>query len=142
MINKKIIKIGIIGGLGPLASASFVETFYTSYLQNESLKENYYSPCVYLYSEPLMTQLSATLSIHQSEAELLEKLEKNIEHLIIQGVDSIVICCFTAHILIPKLLPRQQKEVYSLVSFVLKHVLAQKLNLLFFPHRLQEKCEY
>ncbi|WP_454784787.1 aspartate/glutamate racemase family protein [Legionella sp. WA2024007413] len=124
-MNKKTIRIGIIGGMGPLASASFVETLYITYLNKNDLKEEYHPPYVYLYSEPLQTQSTALMSVNQSKAELLAKLEKNIVHIIQMDVDCIVICCFTAHTLLPQLLPEYQAKICSMVTRVLEHVLAQ-----------------
>ncbi|MCW8469905.1 aspartate/glutamate racemase family protein [Fluoribacter gormanii] len=124
-MNKKTIKVGIIGGMGPLASASFVETLYTTYLKKNTLKEEYHSPYVYLYSEPLQTQATSLMSVNQSKAELSTKLAKNIAQLVQQEVDCIVICCFTAHALLPQLLPEHQSKICSLVTSVLEYVLAQ-----------------
>ncbi|PWY54656.1 amino-acid racemase [Legionella qingyii] len=124
-MNKKTIKIGIIGGMGPLASSAFVETLYTVYLSKHTLKKEYHPPYVYLYSEPLQTQSTALMSVHQSKAELLAKLENNIAYLLQQNVDYLIICCFTAHALLPQLLPEHQAKICSLVTWVLEHVLAQ-----------------
>ncbi|WP_131778405.1 aspartate/glutamate racemase family protein [Legionella bozemanae] len=124
-MNKKTIKVGIIGGMGPLASASFVETLYAAYLNESTLKEKYHPPYVYLYSEPLQTQSTTLMSINQSKMEFLAKLEKNTDNLVQQDVDCIVICCFTAHALLPQLLPERQTKICSLVTPVLEHVLAQ-----------------
>ncbi|KTD11910.1 amino acid racemase [Legionella gratiana] len=129
-MNKKTIKVGIIGGMGPVASASFVETLYTTYLNKIDLKEEYHPPYVYLYSEPLQTQSTALMSVNQSKAELLAKLEKNIAHLVQHDVDCIVICCFTAHALLPQLALEHQAKIYSLVTLVLEHVLAQNTQFL------------
>lgn len=124
-MNKKTIKVGIIGGMGPLASASFVETLYTAYLSENTLKEEYHPPYVYLYSEPLQTQTTSLMSVNQSKAELLTKLAENIGRLVQQEIDCIIICCFTAHALLPQLLPEHQSKICSLVTRVLEHVLAQ-----------------
>lgn len=124
-MNKKTIKVGIIGGMGPLASASFVETLYTAYLSESTLKEAYHPPYVYLYSEPLLTQTTSLMSMNQNKAELLAKLTKNINQLIQQEVNSIIICCFTAHALLPQLLPEHQAKICSLVTWGLEHILEQ-----------------
>jgi aspartate racemase len=124
-MNKKIIKVGVIGGLGPLASASFVETIYKTYLSKDYLKERYHSPYVYLYSEPLLSQSTSIMSMDKSQVELLTKLEKNIAQLVHQDVDYVVICCFTAHALIPQLLPIYQNKICSLVTLVLQYVLTR-----------------
>lgn len=129
-MNKKTIKVGIVGGIGPLASASFVETLYTTYLNKNELKEEYHSPYVYLYSEPLQSQSTALMSVNQSKSELLAKLEKNITHLVQHEVNCIVICCFTAHALLPQLVPEHQTKIYSLVTKVLEHVLVKNTQFL------------
>jgi aspartate racemase len=127
IMTKIIRKIGVIGGLGPLASASFVEDIYSSYLQNAFLQKHYSTPYVYLYSEPLITQSTSLMSIRHTEVELFEKLEKNIGHLLDQQkVDCLIICCFTAHVLIPKLTSMYQNKILSLATLVLKQVLEQK----------------
>lgn len=129
-MNKKTIKVGIIGGMGPLASASFVETLYTVYQNESAFTEEYYSPYVYLYSEPLQTQSTPVISVNQSKEELITKLEKNIVHLIQLNVDCIVICCFTAHAFLPQLFPEHHAKISSLVSRVLEYVLAQNTQFL------------
>lgn len=127
-MDKKTIKVGVIGGLGPLASASFVETIYIAYLNNEIWQQHHYAPNVYLYSEPLQSQSNPVMSVRQSEAELLAKLEKNTASLMNHEMDCIVLCCFTAHVLLPKLLTQHQVKIYSLITLVLEYVLEKKDN--------------
>jgi aspartate racemase len=131
-MNKKIIKIGIIGGFGPLASASWVETIYSSFLQKENTEQNQYLPYVYLYSEPLLLLSSSVMSLKDSETELLAKLKKNIANLVHQEVDFILICCWTAHALLPKLLHIHQAQISSLVTLVLENVMSQKEQFMIF----------
>lgn len=125
-MNKKIIKIGIIGGFGPLASASFVETIYLSFLGNEALQQHYHPPYVYLHSEPLTSQATALMSVAHSEVELLTKLEKNIGLLVVQEINYLVICCLTAHALLPQLRPNYQNKISSLVTLILEYILAHQ----------------
>lgn len=129
---KKISKIGVIGGLGPLASASFVETLYTQYIHNENLKNSYHYPYIYLYSEPLLTQASEVMSISDCSEELLRKLNKCIANLLEQDIEHILICCFTAHIMLPKLPSQYQTKIHSLVTLVLEHVGALDKKFVFF----------
>lgn len=122
-MDKKIIKIGIIGGLGPLASASFTETLYTTYLSENILKERYHPPYVYLCSEPLERSSTGLMSITQNKNELLGKLKDNIVYLNHQRVTCIIICCFTAHALLPELSAFHQNKIFPLITNVLEHIL-------------------
>ena len=81
-MQKKYLRIGVIGGLGPLASASFVDTLYTIYLSQPSIQAHYFSPNVYLYSEPLTSQSTAVMSVTQTQNELLGKLSVNFKKLL------------------------------------------------------------
>jgi aspartate racemase len=121
-MEKNILKIGVIGGLGPIASASFIETIYTHYLTQLSVQDKYCSPNIYLYSEPLTSQSTAVMSLIQTEVELLEKLSVNIDKLLELDVDYIIVCCFTAHALLTKLSQKQQTRILSLVPLVLKTI--------------------
>ena len=127
-MQKKNLRIGVIGGLGPLASASFVDTLYTIYLSQPSIQAHYFSPNVYLYSEPLTSQSTAVMSVTQTQNELLGKLSVNFKKLLNQHVDYIIICCFTAHTFLSHLSKKQQDKALSLITLVLETIQQQEGN--------------
>ncbi len=103
--------LGILGGMGPLASAEFVKTIYEC-----SMGEvEQHSPMVLMYSDPAFPDRTETL-IGGSYDELLSRLTRSLEALCSLNVSQIVICCVTAHYLLPELAPHLRAKVASLLD--------------------------
>ncbi len=105
--------LGVIGGMGPLASAEFVKTIY----QLSSDRPEQEAPVVILYSDPTFPDRTEAL-LTQSYGPLLNKLLEALTALHAQGVRKIVICCFTIHYLLPQLPPQFRERIISLINVV------------------------
>ena len=118
--------LGIVGGMGPLASAEFLKTIY-----EYSLKENEQdSPIIMMYSDPTFPdRTEAFLSGHCDN--LLESLINALHRLCEFGASRMVVCCVTIHYLLPKLPSTLRKQIISLLDVTLAGVMqAQRKSLL------------
>lgn len=103
--------LGVLGGMGPLASAQFIRTIYQ--LCDES--NEFHFPKIRLVSEPdipdrtLSIQTSATGDLEHRIVSLLSSLEPH--------VDRLLICCFTAHTLVPNFPEHIRRKLISLVDY-------------------------
>lgn len=102
MAKKEI--LGIVGGMGPLASAEFVKTIY----EQSVGEQEQHSPAVLLHSDPSFPDRTQSLLAGEWEPSL-HKLIETLNELHKLGASRIVICCLTIHYLLPKL-PRELKS--------------------------------
>lgn len=110
--------LGIIGGLGPLASAEFLKTIYEHTLNQPEQR----APCVMMYSDPSFPDRTEALLNGKSDL-MLARLVQALEHLDDSGVSQTVICCVTMHHLLPFLPARFTARLLSLIDVVLTEVL-------------------
>lgn len=115
--------LGILGGLGPLASAEFLKTIY-EFNVTESEQE---SPACILYSDPTFpNRIDAILGV--SEDLLVNRLVKSLESLYQLRVSKVVIACITIHYFLPKVPLRLREKVISLIDLIFKEVLDTRTN--------------
>ena len=108
MSKETRIALGIVGGMGPLASAEFVRTVYEYGLgEREQL-----SPTVLLYSDPTFPDRTDAF-MSGNDGPLLEKLIDVITRLDRLGVEKVVICCMTIHYLLPRLPEALRSKIIS-----------------------------
>lgn len=105
--------LGIVGGLGPLASAEFVKTIYE---HNRGRREQDL-PLVFMQSDPTFPDRTEALLAGDYET-LLAKLNKALYGLCELGASRVVICCITIHYLLPKLPPELRRPVISLLDVI------------------------
>lgn len=118
--------LGILGGLGPLASAEFLKTIYE---YSPSTCEQEY-PRVVMYSDPTFPDRTETLLAGFDEL-LLVPLVDALRHLEQLGANRIVICCVTLHHLLPQLPPGLRSRIWSLLDVVFEQVIeSQQRHLL------------
>lgn len=110
---------GILGGLGPLASAEFLNTIY----ELAGPEAEQFRPRVVLLSDPSFPDRSTALLNGQS-ALLAAHLERRLKILREVGASQVIICCFTLHSVLPLLPPAVRKNVISLVNVALEEMLA------------------
>ncbi|MBP5974472.1 aspartate/glutamate racemase family protein [Brasilonema sp. CT11] len=116
--------LGIVGGMGPLASAEFLKTIYEHNLLGNREQQ---APKVILYSDPTFPDRSEVL-LRGEYSLLLEHLTHVLYQLCDLQVSKIVICCITSHYLLPQL-PRQLRErLISLIDVILNEVLERQEN--------------
>lgn len=120
---KNIKRLGILGGMGGLASAKFLLDIYS--LIGQTAKENKQLPII-LNSETNTPNRSEL--IINNQIELLSKyLEKQLGDLKKQKVSHIVICCFSYHSVLNYIGPNLRKRVVSLVDFT-NQILKNKIG--------------
>ncbi|MFP4220443.1 MAG: aspartate/glutamate racemase family protein [Phormidium sp.] len=110
--------LGVLGGIGPLASAEFIKTIY-EYTLGEREQE---SPIALLYSDPTFPDRTQSL-LAQEEDELLRQLIRSLEQMKEFGVAKIVICCITSHHLFNKYPPHLKEMLISLIDVTLNRVI-------------------
>jgi aspartate racemase len=112
---------GVIGGMGPLASAEFMKTIYE--LGDKHHEQD--TPVVMLVSDPTVPDRTECFLNNRSHV-LLERLESSIRHLDSLKVTNIVVCCLTIHRVLPLLSGGLGRKVLSLVDLVLCAVIESK----------------
>ena len=112
-------RLGILGGMGPLASAEFLATLYRLNLIEPEQK----TPSCVVLSDP--TFPDRTEAILAGSVEILAKrLEQALQALLDQGADRIVIACVTIHHVLPLVPEPLRLKVVSLIDLMLDEVLA------------------
>jgi len=109
---------GVLGGMGPLASAEFMNTIYE---QNAKGPEQQ-SPIVFLFSDPTIPDRTDSFA-NGEEQILLKRLLSSMELLASVGATRIIICCMTIHMLLPKLPNVLQEKIVSLVDVIFARIL-------------------
>ena len=102
---------GVLGGMGALASARFVETLYRRNLSTHEQAQ----PIVLLRSNPQLPDRTRALLDGRHEA-LAEALSAELEALRDSGADRMVMCCFTAHLVWDALPPELSARTVSLLD--------------------------
>lgn len=109
--------LGVLGGMGPLASAEFLKTVYEYNLpEREQL-----APNVVLLSDPSFPDRTDAFLAGRGE-EVLRPLVEALERLTALGATRIVICCVTAHHLLPLVPAELRSRVISLLDVVFEQV--------------------
>lgn len=108
--------IGIIGGMGPRASAAFLNTIY-AYAQGDER----HAPSVILNSVSGAPDRNAAIA-GQGEKDLVSHIQRAGDVLLDAGVQSVIIACVTAHAFIPRLSLALQKRIISLVDVALRQI--------------------
>ncbi len=119
MRQSQVSPIGVLGGMGPLASAAFVRTIYGMY--RGRIEQD--SPIVLLNSNPKIGDRTATFLNGGDHRPLLRDLEGGIGSLLAQGAEQVVICCVTMHHLLPLVRADLRRRVVSLVDTVFEELL-------------------
>ena len=110
--------LGIIGGLGPLASAEFLKTIYECNLT--ALEQE--SPKCILYSDPTFPDRTDAI-LGGAEDIIVNLLIRSLENLCQMGVSRIVIACITMHYFLPKVPVSLKERVISLINLIVEEVL-------------------
>ena len=112
--------IGILGGMGPLASAGFINGLYQKCQAKFANEQSY--PRLVLLSDPSIPDRMASTVDPFAYEKLILALENNIEKLCNVGAESILMCCFTAHYFLSSLSLESRSRLISLVT-LLDHAL-------------------
>lgn len=112
--------LGIVGGMGPLASAELLATIYRENLPDREQE----APRCLLLSDPTFPDRTEAI-LRGETAALAERLESAVDSLLVQGADRVVIACFTAHALLGELPERSRCRVISLVDLLVDELAAE-----------------
>lgn len=104
---------GVVGGMGPLASAEFLKTIYEFGLRDQ--EQN--SPTVILYSDPSFPDRT-TAFLKGDDDVLLAHLKRVIGRLCDLNAVKIVLCCITIHYLLPRLSADARARIWSLLDVI------------------------
>lgn len=110
--------LGILGGLGPLASAEFIKTIYE--LNIKESEQN--SPICVLYSNPTIPKRTKTIEARDNQV-LQEFLVDALDKLDKVNSTKIVIACITMHYYLPYTSLLLQNKVISLIEIIIQEVL-------------------
>ncbi len=112
---------GVLGGMGPLASAEFVRSIYEEAVSGP--EQN--CPIVFLLSDPTVPDRTECF-LNGQEDLLLEAFSQKVSQLVAWGATKLIVACFTIHPLIPRLPEDWQKKIISLVDLTLEAVIASR----------------
>jgi aspartate racemase len=113
--------LGILGGLGPLASAEFLKTIYER--MPATVEQQW--PRVVLFSDPTFPDRTDTL-LGGFDDLLLTPLVEALRQLERLGANRIVICCVTLHHLLPQVPASLRSRIWSLIDVVFAQVIESK----------------
>ena len=113
--------LGVLGGMGPLASAEFMRTIYERYAGRREQEW----PRVVLYSDPTFPDRTEHL-LAGAERELLDRLVGALQRLLGFGASPVVVCCVTIHHLLPRVPEEVRRHVVSLLDVIFERVAEER----------------
>ncbi|WP_328584775.1 aspartate/glutamate racemase family protein [Streptomyces sp. NBC_00370] len=105
--------IGVVGGMGPLASAELLSTIYR--LDPPAVEQR--APRILLWSDPAVDDRTAAISAGRLRA-VADSLERSVGQLLAAGAYRVVVACVTAHHAVRLLPPPMKSRCVSLVDLV------------------------
>ena len=115
--------LGVLGGMGGLASAEFVKTIYE--LSGEVCEREQSAPVVVMYSDPAFPDRTEAFLRGETQP-ILTKLNDALELLCGMGASQLVICCMTIHYLLPQVPDRLRERIISLTDVIFSSVASLK----------------
>ena len=109
--------LGVIGGLGPLASAEFVNTIY----EHNIAEVEQDAPKVILLSDPSFPDRARAFR-ERADNLLIDSLAERAAVLLGLNVSKIVVCCMSLHYALPSLSPDVGRRIISLVDLTVDGV--------------------
>lgn len=119
---------GVVGGMGPLASAEFLRTIYEYSLADRPEQD---APVVMLYSDPTVPDRTEAF-LKGDDEPVLAQLNEALQGLVNLGAEKIVICCMTIHYLLPRVPASLRGRVISLLDVIFARVAASPRRRLVF----------
>lgn len=105
--------LGVVGGMGPLASAEFLKTIYEIAIAGREQE----APIVFLYSDPTVPDRTQSL-LNGSRTVLLDNLVSALTRLHAMGAARTLICCVTIHSVVPQLPEDLRLRLISLLDVI------------------------
>jgi aspartate racemase len=112
-------KLGVLGGMGPLASAEFMTTLYRLNITEPEQE----APVCLLLSDPSFPDRTEAI-LNGATALLTARLTAALQDLADRGADRIVIACVTAHHFLYELPPALRQKIVSLIDLVIDEMVA------------------
>jgi len=109
--------LGILGGMGPLASAEFVHTIY----RLNMLEPEQRTPALVLHSDPSIPDRTTAI-LAGDTLELAARLTAALNTLVTSGVQRIIIACITAHEVLPEVPQPLRARVVSLLDLIIDDI--------------------
>ena len=103
--------LGVLGGMGGLASAEFVKTVYE--LSGEVCRREQDAPAVLMYSDPAFPDRTAAFLRGETQPILIRLIDA-LRLLDRMGASQFVICCMTIHHLLPQVPSPLRERIISL----------------------------
>jgi aspartate racemase len=110
--------VGIVGGIGPLASAEFLKAIYENSLREPEQE----GPKVIMYSDPTFPDRTDAI-LSGDCTHLIERLASSLRALSFLGATQMVVCCVTAHNLLKQLPPDVKVKLVSLVDVIFEQII-------------------
>jgi aspartate racemase len=130
--------LGVLGGMGGLASAAFVKTIYE--FSGEVAPREQDEPVVLMYSDPSFPDRTEAFLRGETQP-LLTRLIDALELLGDMGASQIVICCMTLHYLLPQVPGALRERIISLTDVIFSSVESLKKKHLVISSRGTIKLE-
>jgi len=111
--------LGILGGMGPLASAELVHTIY----RLNMVEPEQGAPALLLHSDPSIPDRTTAILAGDTR-EFTARLTAALEHLVAGGAQRIIIACVTAHHVLPEVPEPLRARVVSLLDLVVDEIRA------------------
>ncbi|MEU0947245.1 amino acid racemase [Streptomyces canus] len=107
--------LGVLGGMGPLASAEFVRNLYTSHAYGSEQE----LPRILLDSDPCLPDRTEAILLGR-EGEFATMLGGKLAQLVERGSAHVVVVCFTAHHFLDRIDTAVQERVISLIDVAMQ----------------------
>jgi aspartate racemase len=111
--------LGVLGGMGGLASAEFVKTIYE--LSGEVCLREQDAPAVVMYSDPAFPDRTSAFLRGETQP-ILTRLIDALELLCGMGASQVVICCMTIHYLLPEVPVALRERIISLTDTIFSSI--------------------
>jgi aspartate racemase len=112
-------RLGVLGGMGPLASAEFIHTVY----RLNMVEPEQGAPVCLLLSDPSIPDRTSAI-LAGDTAELARRMTAALADLERMGAERIVIACVTAHAVLPEVPAPLCDKVISLLDLALDELAA------------------
>jgi aspartate racemase len=116
--------LGILGGMGPLASAAFVRSLYEAAARRAGPLAEQALPRCLLDSDPAFPDRTEAIRAGR-DAEFAERLRPRIRGLLDLGATRVVIGCVTAHHFVGLLPAAERGALISLVDLLVEELAAR-----------------
>jgi aspartate racemase len=106
--------LGVLGGMGPLASAEFLATLYRTH---RFAREQQAPRCI-LLSDPAIPDRTDEI-LRDSRGPLIAAIAAALERLLAAGASRLLIACVTAHAVLAELPETLRERIISLIDLTL-----------------------